>query len=72
MTTIPLAISFLFVLFTSSSSVFFFTVGVHQMALGLFRTMASVARDMIIANTFGSAALLIMFLLGGFILPKRK
>lgn len=42
------------------------------MALGLFRTMASVARDMIIANTFGSAALLIMFLLGGFILPKRK
>ncbi|XP_051131702.1 ABC transporter G family member 31 [Andrographis paniculata] len=43
---------------------------VHQMALGLFRTMASVARDMIIANTFGSAALLAIFLLGGFILPK--
>ncbi|XP_012839425.1 PREDICTED: ABC transporter G family member 31 [Erythranthe guttata] len=44
---------------------------VHQMALGLFRTMASLARDMIIANTFGSAALLIIFLLGGFIIPKE-
>uniref|UniRef100_A0A803PVF3 ABC transporter domain-containing protein n=2 Tax=Cannabis sativa TaxID=3483 RepID=A0A803PVF3_CANSA len=44
---------------------------VHQMALGLFRMMASLARDMIIANTFGSAALLVIFLLGGFILPKE-
>ncbi|XP_062085164.1 ABC transporter G family member 31 [Humulus lupulus] len=44
---------------------------VHQMALGLFRMMAALARDMIIANTFGSAALLIIFLLGGFILPKE-
>ncbi|XP_031399616.1 ABC transporter G family member 31 [Punica granatum] len=44
---------------------------VHQMALGLFRMMAAIARDMVIANTFGSAALLIIFLLGGFILPKN-
>lgn len=44
---------------------------VHQMALGLFRMMASLARDMVIANTFGSAALLIIFLLGGFIIPKE-
>ncbi|XP_020533622.1 ABC transporter G family member 31 isoform X2 [Jatropha curcas] len=50
---------FLFLLFT-----------VHQMALGLFRMMASIARDMVIANTFGSASLLIIFLLGGFIIPK--
>lgn len=42
----------------------------HQMALGLFRTMASVSRDMIIANTFGSAALLLILLLGGFLVPK--
>ncbi|KAK9131815.1 hypothetical protein Scep_011343 [Stephania cephalantha] len=42
----------------------------HQMALGLFRFMASIARDMIIANTFGSASLLITLLMGGFILPK--
>lgn len=45
---------------------------VHQMALGLFRMMASIARDMVIANTFGSAALLVIFLLGGFIIPKCK
>lgn len=45
---------------------------IHQMALGLFRMLGAVARDMIIANTFGSAALMVIFLLGGFILPKRK
>ncbi|CAK7331242.1 unnamed protein product [Dovyalis caffra] len=43
---------------------------IHQMALGLFRTMGSIARDLVIANTFGSAALLIIFLLGGFIIPR--
>ncbi|KAJ9177235.1 hypothetical protein P3X46_012473 [Hevea brasiliensis] len=52
---------FMFLLFT-----------VHQMALGLFRMMASITRDMVIANTFGSAALLIVFLLGGFIIPKES
>lgn len=45
---------------------------IHQMALGLFRMMASISRDMILANTFGSAALLIVFLLGGFIIPKGR
>ncbi|GJX49894.1 ABC transporter G family member 31 [Tanacetum coccineum] len=44
---------------------------IHQMALGLFRTLAAVARNMIISNTFGSAALLVVFLLGGFIMPKE-
>lgn len=48
----------------------FLLFSIHQMALGLFRLMGSVARDIIIANTFGSAALLVIFLLGGFILPK--
>lgn len=43
---------------------------VHQMALGLFRMMGAVARDMTIANTFGSAALLAIILLGGFIVPE--
>ncbi|KAK4606103.1 hypothetical protein RGQ29_000394 [Quercus rubra] len=43
---------------------------IHQMALGLFRLMASIARDMVLAGIFGSAALLIVFLLGGFIIPK--
>ncbi|RLN39044.1 hypothetical protein C2845_PM01G44950 [Panicum miliaceum] len=40
------------------------------MALGLFRMMGAIARDMTIANTFGSTALLAIFLLGGFIVPK--
>ncbi|KAL0674779.1 hypothetical protein Bca4012_002760 [Brassica carinata] len=44
---------------------------VHQMALGLFRMMASLARDMVIANTFGSAAILAVFLLGGFMILNR-
>lgn len=43
---------------------------VHQMGLGLFRMLGSIARDLVIANTFGSAALLAVFLLGGFIIPK--
>ncbi|KAL2317497.1 hypothetical protein Fmac_031373 [Flemingia macrophylla] len=42
----------------------------HQMALGLFRMMAAIARDMVLASTYGSASLLIIFLLGGFIIPK--
>ncbi|KAK9131814.1 hypothetical protein Scep_011342 [Stephania cephalantha] len=48
----------------------FLLFATHQMALGLFRLMAGLARDMIIANTFGSAALFVIFLMGGFILPK--
>ncbi|KAG2673155.1 hypothetical protein I3760_13G076600 [Carya illinoinensis] len=47
----------------------FLLFSVHQMALGLFRMMASIARDMVLANTFGSAAILVVFLLGGFIIP---
>nr|XP_043635485.1 ABC transporter G family member 31 [Erigeron canadensis] len=48
----------------------FVLFSIHQMALGLFRTLAAVARNMIVSNTFGSAALLVIFLLGGFIMPK--
>ncbi|WJX31315.1 ABC transporter G member 31 [Trifolium repens] len=43
---------------------------VHQMALSLFRVMAALGRDMIIANTVSSGALMILFLLGGFVVPK--
>ncbi|XP_020230451.1 ABC transporter G family member 31, partial [Cajanus cajan] len=42
----------------------------HQMALGLFRMMAALARDMVLANTYGSASLMLIFVLGGFIIPK--
>ncbi|KAK1394296.1 hypothetical protein POM88_013352 [Heracleum sosnowskyi] len=48
----------------------FLLFAMHQMALGLFRSIASMSRDIIIANTFGSAGLLIVFVLGGFIVPK--
>ncbi|WOL15675.1 hypothetical protein Cni_G24456 [Canna indica] len=42
------------------------------MALGLFRMMAGLARNFTVANTFGCAAILVVFLLGGFIVPKEK
>ncbi|CAL5199946.1 unnamed protein product [Lathyrus oleraceus] len=44
---------------------------VQQMAAGMFRVISGVCRTMIIANTGGSLMLLLVFLLGGFILPKR-
>ncbi|KAF7803604.1 ABC transporter G family member 29-like [Senna tora] len=44
---------------------------IQQMAAGLFRAISGICRSMIIANTGGSLMLLIIFLLGGFILPKR-
>ncbi|KAJ4751592.1 Pleiotropic drug resistance subfamily G protein [Rhynchospora pubera] len=44
----------------------------HQMALGLFRMMGALARDIVVASTFGSAAILAIFLLGGFIVPKDE
>ncbi|KAH7845456.1 hypothetical protein Vadar_002249 [Vaccinium darrowii] len=47
--------------------VYFF---LHQMSIGLFRVMASLGRNMIVANTFGSFALLVVMALGGFILSR--
>ncbi|XP_010250339.1 PREDICTED: ABC transporter G family member 42-like [Nelumbo nucifera] len=43
----------------------------QQMASGLFRVIAGVCRTMTIANTGGALTLLIVFMLGGFILPKE-
>ncbi|GKF06986.1 pleiotropic drug resistance protein 1-like protein, partial [Tanacetum coccineum] len=40
------------------------------MSSGLFRTIGAFGRNMIVANTFGSFALLIVFALGGFILAR--
>ncbi|KAA8521738.1 hypothetical protein F0562_012411 [Nyssa sinensis] len=42
----------------------------HQMSIALFRVMASLGRNMIVANTFGSFALLVVMALGGFILSR--
>ncbi|KAJ7951716.1 Pleiotropic drug resistance ABC transporter [Quillaja saponaria] len=44
----------------------------QQMAAALFRFIAGVCRTMIIANTGGSLVLLVLFMLGGFILPKGE
>jgi hypothetical protein len=45
-------------------------VGVNQKAGALFRFMGGLARNMVIANTFGSFALLIFMVLGGFIITR--
>ncbi|EXB94131.1 Pleiotropic drug resistance protein 1 [Morus notabilis] len=44
---------------------------INQMASGLFRLIASVGRDVIVANTFGSFVLLLVMVLGGFILSRE-
>ncbi|XP_059641884.1 pleiotropic drug resistance protein 1-like isoform X2 [Cornus florida] len=43
---------------------------ISQTASGLFRTIAATGRNMIVANTFGTFALLTLFALGGFILSR--
>ncbi|XP_051152166.1 ABC transporter G family member 35-like [Andrographis paniculata] len=45
---------------------------IQQMAAGIFRLTAGICRTMIIANTGGALTLLLVFLLGGFILPRDK
>nr|XP_011459223.1 PREDICTED: pleiotropic drug resistance protein 1-like [Fragaria vesca subsp. vesca] len=43
---------------------------VNQMASGLFRFMGALGRNIIVANTFGSFALLAVLVMGGFILSR--
>ncbi|KAL9247865.1 hypothetical protein vseg_021248 [Gypsophila vaccaria] len=42
----------------------------HQMSIGLFRVMASLGRNLIVANTFGSFAMLVVMALGGFVFSR--
>ncbi|KAL6560039.1 Pleiotropic drug resistance protein 2 [Orobanche gracilis] len=42
----------------------------HQMALSLFRFIGALGRTMVVANTFGTFTLLLIFVLGGFIIAK--
>ncbi|KAH7427104.1 hypothetical protein KP509_10G030800 [Ceratopteris richardii] len=42
----------------------------HQMSSSLFRLIGGFSRSMILANTAGSFVLLLIFMLGGFIIPK--
>ncbi|KAK1311944.1 putative pleiotropic drug resistance protein 7 [Acorus calamus] len=50
---------------------YFLLLLTNQMASSLFRLVASLGRDMIVANTFGSFAMLILIVLGGFILSRE-
>ncbi|GLJ26439.1 hypothetical protein SUGI_0510140 [Cryptomeria japonica] len=42
-----------------------------QCALSLFRFIASLGRNLVVANTFGSFGLLVVFVLGGFIISRN-
>ncbi|KAH9331695.1 hypothetical protein KI387_003803 [Taxus chinensis] len=46
-------------------------IAVSQAALGMFRFIAAVGRSPIIANTFGSFAILLIFILGGFMISRK-
>ncbi|CAN4128179.1 unnamed protein product [Withania somnifera] len=48
----------------------FLLICLNQMASGLFRFIAALGRNIIVANTFGSCALLIVLVMGGFILSR--
>ncbi|XP_068634199.1 pleiotropic drug resistance protein TUR2-like [Aristolochia californica] len=43
----------------------------HQVASGLFRSIAAVGRNMIVSNTFGSFALVAIMVLGGFVVSRE-
>ncbi|XP_023512684.1 pleiotropic drug resistance protein 1-like [Cucurbita pepo subsp. pepo] len=45
---------------------------VNQMASALFRLIASLGRNLIVSNTFGSFALLTVLVLGGFIIAREN
>ncbi|KAK9030821.1 hypothetical protein V6N11_032231 [Hibiscus sabdariffa] len=45
---------------------------IQQMAAALFRLIAGLCRSMMIANTGGTLTLLLVFMLGGFIVPKNE
>lgn len=42
----------------------------HQMSIALFRVIGSLGRHMIVANTFGSFAMLVVMALGGYIISR--
>ncbi|ERN19478.1 hypothetical protein AMTR_s00069p00193120, partial [Amborella trichopoda] len=43
---------------------------IHQMSIGLFRFIAAVGRTQVVANTFGTALLIAIYVLGGFVISK--
>ncbi|KAI3803438.1 hypothetical protein L1987_31589 [Smallanthus sonchifolius] len=49
---------------------YFLLLVINQMSSALFRFIGALGRNMIVANTFGSFALLLIFVLGGFVLSR--
>ncbi|KAL8230374.1 hypothetical protein R6Q57_000152 [Mikania cordata] len=50
---------------------YFILLIVNQMSSGLFRFIGAMGRNMIVANTFGAFAILLMFALSGFVLARE-
>jgi ABC-type multidrug transport system ATPase subunit len=42
----------------------------HQMAMALFRFLGAILKSMVVANTFGMFVLLLVFIFGGFLIPR--
>jgi ABC-type multidrug transport system permease subunit len=42
------------------------------MAMAMFRLMGAVLKSMVVANTFGMFVILIIFIFGGFLIPRGK
>ncbi|KAG1346222.1 ABC transporter G family member 39 [Cocos nucifera] len=51
---------------------FFIFSLVSQMASGLFRLLAACGREMVVANTFGAFAQLVLIVLGGFVISRKN
>ncbi|CAA6660815.1 unnamed protein product [Spirodela intermedia] len=51
---------------------FLLLVLISQVASGLFRLLAALGRDMVVADTFGAFAQLVLLVLGGFIIAREK
>ncbi|KAL0905672.1 hypothetical protein M5K25_024110 [Dendrobium thyrsiflorum] len=45
---------------------------ISQMASGLFRLLAALGREMVVADTFGSFAQIVLLILGGFLISREK
>jgi hypothetical protein len=42
----------------------------HQMSMGLYRFLAAIGRTQVMANMLGTAALIAIYILGGFVISK--
>ncbi|XP_068652846.1 ABC transporter G family member 39-like [Aristolochia californica] len=49
----------------------FLMFNLHQMSLSLFRFIAALGRSQTVASTFGAFALLVIFVLGGFVVSRE-